>query len=441
MNMLTKDIKLPPNDNDAEENALGALLIDGDLFDEITIQPSDFYFETNQFIFQAMIDLRKRGVGINQITVSQELNAVGKLEIIGGVARLSYLISICGSSLDLHWYADIIHRLSNYRQLISAADKIASIGYQADGDLGNSLEKADELLLSVRKHSGAMPVITPDEVADNAFARYSKLHNQESSVTTTTGLKDLDWYLGGGFYGGDYVIIAGRPGMGKTELCLTIASAASKVNNVLFCSAEMGVDSVVDRIVAGKLGLPLADIRRGGYSEKLFADISGEPIQYLKDMNIYYFRDMPMTTAKIMQAAMGMQLRFGLSMIIIDYLGILDDEYGNSGYERLGYISRKTKQLARVLDIPVIAVHQLNREVEHLTDKRPQLKDLRDSGKLEEDADVVLLLYRESYYTSKPTNNRTDIIIAKHRQGVANKEVGVYYDIKKHQYRDLIQER
>jgi replicative DNA helicase len=178
----------------------------------------------------------------------------------------------------------------------------------------------------------------------------------------------------------------------------------------------------------------------GKYSEELFTKITGEPIQQLKDSNLYFYRDMPMTTAKILQAGMTMKLRFGLEMIIIDYLGILDDDYGNNGYERVGYISRKTKQIARTLDIPIIALHQLHREVEKRENKRPQLSDLRDSGKLEEDADIVLLLYRDSYYTDTPQNMETEVIIAKNRQGVSNHMVGVFYDEKRHIYKNIIKE-
>lgn len=431
--------ELPPFDEGAENSTIGALLIDGDKIDEISLTPDDFYIESRQIVFQSMLNLRKRGVHIDETTVSQELKIMGKGEDI--IKSLFFCISATPTSLDLYWYADIVKRLSTYRRLISASEKIKSMGYEASGDLEVSLDKADEILLDVRKSSGALSIFTPKDVSDMAIQRYTDLSNKEGGVSISTGLKDLDDALGGGFYGGDMIVLAGRPSIGKTELTLTLAKAASLIDNVLYCSAEMSVESIVDRIVAGRTKIPLPVIRKGGYEPADFKDIMGEPIQYLADLNVYYYRDMPMTTAKILQAAITMKLRFGLSLLVIDYLGILDDEYGNNGYERVGYISRKVKQIARVLDVPVVAVHQLNREVEHATDKKPQLKDLRDSGKLEEDADVVLLLYRDSYYDKETVNKETEIIIAKHRQGgSANQYVAVMYDSESHEYKNLYRE-
>lgn len=437
---IEKDLKFPPSDTKAEESTLGALLMDGDKFDEITLSPNDFFIEINGIIYQAMKNLRLRGVGINEVTVAQELQSMGKLESVGGESKLPYLVSVCPTSLDIYWYADIVKRLSTYRKLINAGEKITTLGFEANGDLNVSLEKADELLLSIRKDSGDISILTPQDISDIALNHYNDLYNQEGEIPVTTGLRDLDKQLGGGFYKGEMVIMAGRPGIGKTELSLTMAVFAGINGNVLFCSAEMPIESIIDRYVAGILGVPLSDVRRGKYTEKFFVSLVGEPLQNIVDSNIYMYRDMPMTTSKILQAGMNMKLRHGLSLMIIDYLGILDDEYGANGYERVGYISRKTKQIARTLDIPVVAIHQLHREVEHRDDKRPQLSDLRDSGKLEEDADVVLLLYRDSYYSDEPEHQETEIIIAKHRQGVSNQVIGVYYDAKTRRYYDLKKE-
>lgn len=433
-------IKLPPNDNDAEESALGALLINGDLIDQISLSPEDFYWEYHQIIFKAMLNLKNSHVGVDSTTVCQELQSMGKLENIGGKGKLLYLISACPTSLNLQWYADIVHRMSTYRKLINVADKISSIGYQASGDLSEALNKSDEMLLNVRKSSGNTAILTPQDVADIAFEHYTDLNNQDGIIPVPSGLIDLDKELGGGFYKGEMTILAGRPGIGKTEFSLTLAESANVKGNVLYCSAEMSVEGIIDRFVAGKLGIPVSELRMGKYSEELFKGITGHPIQQLKDSNLYFYRDMPMTTAKIFQAGMTMKLRFGLEMIIIDYLGILDDEYGNNGYERVGYISRKTKQIARTLDVPIIALHQLHREVEKRENKRPQLSDLRDSGKLEEDADIVLLLYRDSYYTDTPQNMETEVIIAKNRQGISNHMIGVFYDEKHHIYKNIVKE-
>lgn len=429
--------KFPPHDSDAEEATIGALLLNGDLIDHVVLSPSDFFFDVNGIVFQSMTNLQKAHVGIDEVTVAQELQVMGKLEIIGGKGKLSYYQSRCPTSLDLQWYADIVFRLSAYRKLIAVADKISVIGYLASGDLSESLNKADEMLLEVRKQSGNTVILTPEDVADIAFEHYTDLHNQDGVIPVPSGLKDLDKELGGGFYKGEMTILAGRPGIGKTEFSLTLAESANVKGNVLYCSAEMSVEGIIDRFVAGKLEIPVSELRMGKYTDEMFDKITGNPIQQLKDSNLYFYRDMPMTTSKILQAGIAMKLRYGLEMIIIDYLGILDDEYGNNGYERVGYISRKTKQIARTLDVPVIALHQLHREVEKRENKRPQLSDLRDSGKLEEDADIVLLLYRDSYYVDNPSSKETEVIIAKNRQGVSNHMIGVYYDENKHIYRNI----
>jgi replicative DNA helicase len=432
--------RLPPYDSDSEESTLGALLLNGVLIDQITLSPEDFYFDDNKIIYKAMINLKSSHVVIDTTTVAQELHVMGKLEEAGGKSKLSHLLSTCPTSLNLQWYADIVNRMSTYRKLISVANKINDIGYQASSDLAESLNKSDEMLLSVRKSSGNIIILTPEDVADIAFEHYNDLKNQDGIIPVPSGLIDLDKELGGGFYNGEMTILAGRPGIGKTEFSLTLAESASVKGNVLYCSAEMSVEGIIDRFVAGKLQVPVSELRMGKYTEELFNKITGKPIQQLKDSNLYFFRDMPMTTAKILQAGITMKLRFGLEMIIIDYLGILDDDYGNNGYERVGYISRKTKQIARALEVPVIALHQLHREVEKRENKRPQLSDLRDSGKLEEDADIVLLLYRDSYYADNAVNKETEIIIAKNRQGVSNHFIGACYDEKEHKYKNLIKE-
>ena len=434
--MSTETRVAPPHNSEAEEGLLGSLLLGADI-KSLTLTAKDFYFETNQIIYSCCLGLASKGIDINEITLAESLQRQGKLEVVGGVSQLSLLIAHCPSPLDSRWYADIIQRLAVYRQMIAMSDKIAQIGYEAKGELQNNLSAIDDMLLSLRKSTGNVTIISPQDVADWAFQRYNTLKNEEYGAALPTGLRDLDEQLGGGFYKGEMVIVAGRPGMGKTELSLNIANNAAIRGNVLFCSAEMSLEGLVDRIVAGQLGVSVHAIRRGEYEDILFDRMIGKPLQSIRDSNIYYFHDLPMTTSKILQAVVSMKARYGVALVVIDYLGILDDEYGSSGYERVGYISRKIKQIARVMDVPVLAVHQLNREVEHMQDKRPQLKDLRDSGKLEEDADVVLLIYRDSYYNENTENTRTDIIIAKHRQGTSNQIVGVYYDREHRLYKDL----
>lgn len=431
------DSHSPPHSIDAEENVIGSLLIDGNLIHGLILESSDFYHEQNQFCYLACKALAERGVGINQITVAQELNEQGKLETVGGAAYLSHLVANCATSLDCRYYADIVKRLATYRGMIVVSDKIAELAYRQSPDIAEVLNKGDELLLSLRKNGVASPIITPKQRADMMSERYDSLYSAEAGVALPTGLKDLDNQIGGGLYAGELAIIGARPGMGKTTLLMNVANSAATSHTVLVCSAEMTVEGITDRDVASVLGVPTNEIRRGGYSDDTYCRITGEGLQTVTDRHLYFYHEAPLTTTKILQASVNMQLRHGLDLIIVDYLGLLDDEFGNSQYERIGYVSRKLKQIAMKLDVPILVAHQLNRALETRPDKRPELYDLRDSGRIEEDADLVLFLYRVSYYQDD-ADDVTELLIAKQRQGESHRIVKVYYDKVRQQYRDLV---
>jgi len=428
---------LPPYNTDAEESVIGSLLLDGDLIHGLNLEPSDFHYEQNGLCYAACKALADRGVSIDQITVAQELNEQGKLEAAGGAAYLSGVIAVCATSLDCQYYADIVKRLAIYRDMITAAGKIASLGYSQGPDIAEALNKADEILLSLRKNGVAAPIITPKQRADIMSERYDRLYGAEAGVALPTGLKDLDNQIGGGLYAGEMVIIGARPGMGKTTLLMNMANNAAVNHTVLVCSAEMPVEGITDRDIASVLGITTNEVRRGGYSDDTYCRITGEGLQAVIDRQLYFYHEAPLTTAKILQAGNNMQLRHGLDLIVIDYLGLLDDDYGNSQYERVGYVSRKLKQIAMKLNVPVLVAHQLNRALEIRPDKRPMLYDLRDSGRIEEDADLVLFLYRESYYKDD-ADDVSEILIAKQRQGEGHRVVRVFYDKVRQQYRDLL---
>lgn len=417
--MITE--KIPPSDIDAEEATLGSLLIDGKAIDDIPfLGGDDFYHERNRIIFDACSELNKRHEGINQVTVAQELDRNGKLEECGGVAHLSHLISITPTSLDLVHYANIVQRLSVSRRLIEAGRRIEGLGYRADPDPGVALNEADGLLLDIRKNTVGTPIISPDERVRMLYERYENLYAKDKDVAVRTGISSLDYMLGGGLFNGEVLLVAARTSMGKTAFAQTIANNIGKTGkNVLYCTAEMSWESLSDRDMAGILKVAMSTIRLGGYEDELYVKMLGEGLEALRERELYLYDDSPLTTTKIMNAGMEMKLRRGLSLIVIDYLGILEDEYGRSPYERVSYLSRKTKQIARVLDVPVLALHQLSRALENRPsdERRPRLSDLRDSGALEEDADAVVFLYRENYYNEETDDDRTEVIMEKQRQG------------------------
>lgn len=428
--------KLPPYNLDAEENIIGSLLIDGEQIHGLSLEVSDFYSEENRLCYSACQALAERGVSINQITLAQELNEQGKLETVGGAAALSHLIANCATSLDCQHYAAIVKRLAIYRGMIAAGEKIGGLGYSQGPDVAEALNSADEILLSLRKNGMVSPIITPKQRADMMSEHYERLFTAEAGVALPTGLTDLDKQIGGGLYVGEMAIVAARPGVGKSTFLMNVANSVAVSRVVLVCSAEMTIAGITDRDVASALGMPTNEVRRGGYDADTYCRITGQGLQAVIDRQLYFYYEAPLTTAKILQAGVNIQLRHGLDLIVVDYLGLLDDDFGNSQYERVGYVSRKLKQTAMKLDVPLLVAHQLNRALETRLDRRPQLFDLRDSGRIEEDADLVLFLYRDSYYQDD-ADDVAEILIAKQRQGEGHKIVRVCYDRQHQRYCNL----
>jgi replicative DNA helicase len=435
--------RLPPHDIAAEEAVLGSLLIDGEAIDDITMSSDDFYHVPLRELFAGCMILKSRNVKIDQITLSQEMDRQGKLASIGGVSYLSHLTENVPTSLDIAEYAEIVSRLSVARRMIAVGEQIRHIGFSSPPDSSEALNQADQLLLEIRKHGVASPLINPKDRSKALLDRYHELHTNEMVKAIRTGIYDLDKLLGGGFYNGDVVVVGGRASMGKTTFVNSLAHAVGRTGNVLFASAEMNSDAISDRDVAMVVGVPISRIRLGNYDPTLFTNIS-KAIGDISESNVWIYDDIPMTTDKILQAGIAMQLRFGLKMLIVDYLGMLDDDYGKNQYERVGYMSRKIKQIARKLNVPIILVHQLNRAPDMREDKRPQLSDLRDSGSIEQDADLVLFLYRDSYYLklqgAETVDMTTEIIVAKNRQGDTG-IVRTVYDKVHQAYKPYSQEK
>ncbi len=432
------DVRLPPNDNDAEEAVIGSLLIDGSSIFRIAdfLQPSDFYFEQNRWLYDACLALYQRDEAINQVTLAQELSRRGKLEGCGGAARLSYLISVCPTSLDIEHYARIVYRLSVMRQMITAGDRIAAIGYEAAPDVEDSLAKAESVLFRLRRGGGSNDLTPIREVLDKYFevAPASSDEKPERLPYVLSGFVGLDEFLGG-LQRSDLVIVAGRPSMGKTSLALNIARNAAVQYRacVALFSLEMGRDSLVTRLVSSESGINSRRIRFGEHKtdeeERKVMDATG----VLSEAPIY-IDDTPMIRmAEMRSKALRLNYERGIDMVILDYLQLMQGESRSGGGENrvqeISYISRALKALARELNAPVLAVSQLSRAVEWRASHEPQLSDLRESGSIEQDADVVMFIYRDEYYYKSEEEwiaahpdreyprEEADVIIAKHRNG------------------------
>lgn len=424
--------KLPPHDIDAEEAVNGSLLIDGRAVYEVAVflQPGDFYSEQNRWIYQSCLSLYQRDEAINQITVAQELDREGRLEKCGGAAYLSHLISVVPTSLDIEHYARIVYRLSVMRQLIAASDRISDIGYEADPDVSTALNRAEDVLFRLRRQ-GSLDFVHIKQVLDRYFEAppSPETEGYQPIPHVFSGLTGLDDFLGG-FQRSDLIVIAGRPGMGKTSLVLNIARNASVEQGatIALFSLEMFRETLVQRLLSSETGINSRLIRLGLSTEDEERKIM-EAIGKLSEAPIYIDDSPQLRVMEMRSKARRLHYEHGIDLIIVDYLQLLQGEGRNENrVQEISYISRSLKALARELNVPVIAVSQLSRAVEWRASHIPQLSDLRDSGSIEQDADLVTFIYREeAYYTEDEWRIQhpeeeypreiADIIIAKHRNG------------------------
>jgi replicative DNA helicase len=346
--------------------------------------------------------LADRDEAIDQITVANELNNMGKLEDIGGAAYLSHLISIVPTSLDAEHHARIVARCSQARKLIGCASQIAELGYKAGADIDKALKKAQELLLTLSGDTVKPLVYTPRDIADYGMERYTHLAEKGDETAIPYGFRDLDT-LTGGAHRGDLILLGGRPTMGKSALVQAWANNMARQHSVLYCSLEMTLAQFIDRDIVAAVKKPMPIIVRGQYDDVVYSEI----VHFLGPMSerkLYFLKceGTPIITSDIRAVVARLKLDAGLDVVFVDYLGLLADEYGHTQNERIGYISRNLKGIARAFDVAVIAVSQLSRTVEKdRFNKRPRLADLRDSGSLEQDADVVMFLYRDDVYYSE----------------------------------------
>jgi len=424
--------KLPPHDIDAEEAVIGSLLIDGSAIYKVTglLQQADFYSERNSLIYQACVSLYERNEAINQITLAQELAYKERLDTCGGAAYLSHLIAICPTSLDIEDYAQIVYRLSLMRRLITAADKIAAIGYKADPDVDTSLDKAEDALYQLRHGQSPRDFVHIRHVLEQYFESVAATTETTKGplpyvLSSFTGLDELL----GGFHRSDLVVIAGRPSHGKTSLGLNISRNAAVDYGacVAFFSLEMSREEVVLRLLSSESEINSRRIRfdlLNEAEEKKVMTATGR----LSEAPIYIDDSPLIRVVEMRSKARRLYYERGLDLIVVDYLQLMqEDRRQDNRVLELGYICRSLKALARELNVPVIAISQLSRAIEWRASHKPQLSDLRESGNIEQDADVVIFVSREELYTGEEEWRAlhegenypppAEVIIAKHRNG------------------------
>jgi replicative DNA helicase len=425
--------KLPPHDTDAEENAIGSLLIDGAAIHKIAtfLQPPDFYNEQNSLVYEACLALYQRDEAIDQITVAQELAHQGKLEVCGGAAYLSHLVSIVATSLHIEHYAQIVYRLSLMRRLINAGNQITAIGYESGPDADTALNKAEEALFRLRHGQSQRDFTHIRQVLDKYFETPpSEAAGQAAPIPyVLSGFTGLDELLGG-FQHSDLIIIGGRPSMGKTSLSLNIARNAAVEQGacVALFSLEMARDSLVWRLLSSESGVNLSRIRLGLHTEEEEKRIM-DAIGALSEAPIYIDDTPQLRMVEMRSKARRLHQEHHIDLIILDYMHLMQtDSRTENRVQELSFLSRSLKGLARDLDVPVLALSQLSRASEFRASHVPQLSDLRESGSIEQDADVVVFVNRdELHYPTREAWEAAhqgeqypppaDIIVAKHRNG------------------------
>lgn len=414
--------RVPPQNIEAEQAVLGAILINGDAL--ITamerISSDDFYRGAHQRIFEAIVELAEEQEPVDLITLTSLLQNKQQLEEIGGVTYLSELANAVPTAANIDYYAAIVEEKSMLRRLIRTATQIVTNGYANEDDVGSMLSEAEAKILEISQRRSSSGFVVIRDVLMEVFEKVESLYSNKGGATgVPSGFVDLD-KMTSGFQRSDLIILAARPSVGKTAFALNVAQnvGVRAKETVAIFSLEMGAAQLVQRMVCAEANVD-ANRMRTGYLEGDDWEKLTMAIGALSEANIFIDDSAQITVADIRAKCRRLQQEKGLGMILIDYLQLIAGRgKGDNRQQEVSEISRTLKQIARELNVPVIALSQLSRGVEQRQDKRPMMSDLRESGSIEQDADIVAFLYRDDYYDKESEKkNIIEIIIAKQRNG------------------------
>jgi replicative DNA helicase len=434
--------RLPPQNIDAEQSVLGSLLIDPDAIIRVSsfLRASDFYREAHQVIYRAMRSLHERHLPADFVTVVDELERREELDLIGGSAYLTSLINIVPTSVHVEHYGHIVERTSLMRRLIDAAGEIAALAYEDHEDADEVIDQAERILFEVSRRRISRSLVPIAEIIKEYYDKVEFLvEHGDESLGVPTGFSDLDRLLGG-LQPSDLIIVAARPGLGKTSLAVNMACNAALDSNsvVAMFTLEMAGEQLVQRMIASNTDIDSQRLRLGRIDEiewDKFTRMSG----ILSETAIFIDDTPSPSPMELRTKARRLAAEYDLDLIIVDYLQLMQGggRHRQNRVQEISYISRSLKALARELKVPVVALSQLSRAVESRQDKRPVLSDLRESGSIEQDADVVMFIYRDEVYNEDTDRtNIADIIIAKHRNGPTD-TVSLRFDPSRTQFSDL----
>lgn len=434
----------PPQNTDAEASLLGAILIDSDAIVKIAdvIESTDFFDQRHRRIYEAITKLYDQRSQIDVLTLADRLKNDGYLDLVGGPSYLTELTNYVPTASHVEQYAEIVAQKALRRRLIKASQDIVGLGYDESKQLRELIEEAEQSLFEVSQQHVKQSVVSLESILADSFERLDDLHKDKSKLRgVPTGYKDLDNILAG-LQRSDLFILAARPSMGKTAFVLNLAQnvALQAKEPVLLFSLEMSKEQLVDRLLSMESGVDAWALRTGNLTDNDFERI-GEAMGRLSEAPIYIDDTPGITVGDLRTKARREAHQRKLGLIVVDYLQLMSggSRYGSESnrVQEISEISRGLKSVARELDVPLVALSQLSRSVESRSPQIPQLADLRESGSIEQDADIVAFLYREDYYNpDSDRKNVMDVLIKKHRNGPIG-NVELYFDRDKQRIKSL----
>lgn len=426
------DYQAQPHNREAEEAVLGAVLINPEVYYDVAqqIQPDDFYIVRNRWIWETFAHLHDQRLPIDYLTVCNELEERTQLTEVGGPAYITALLNQTPTSLHAEAYAKIVAEQAVRRRMLAAANELARQAYNQQQSVDTIIDEAEKSIFGLSERRARRDIQPIQQVLSEYYDRVDQLSQRDEEIFgVPTGLADLDKLLGG-LQKSDLLIIAGRPGMGKTGFMLSVAKNAAQKHrkHVAMFSLEMSAEQLVQRLIAQETGLDTQKLRTGKLSDNEWP-VFIHAIEVLSDTHIWLDDTPGLTPMQLRTKCRRLHLEYNLDLVIVDYLQLMSGDTRNDNrVQEVSYISRNLKTLARELNVPVLAAAQLSRAVEQRADKRPVLSDLRESGSLEQDADIVMFIHRpDAMEKDSPRANMAEIIVAKHRNGPTHPGIELFF--------------
>lgn len=435
--------KIAPIVLEAERSVLGCLLLEKDAIIKIVdfLVTSDFYHDHHRLIYECCLELYQKSQPVDLVTVATNLHSNGKLDLIGGPEFLAEIQNEVPTATHLFQYAQLIKHRATLRQLIITGKEINALGYDQEKSIEELLTAAEQRVFSISQTFLKDKFVSIKEILTKSYEKFCEIQADPDLAyknRLSTPFQDLNSKLNGGFNASDFIILAARPSMGKTALCLEFAQYAA-INNqkkVAIISLEMSKEQIVERMLCARLQVDSWKLHKGKLDERDLERM-GSVMDELSNAPIFIDDMMGRSIIELRAKARRLQLEHGLDLLIIDYLQLMSGKNATNRVQEISEISRSLKQLARELHIPVIALSQLSRGVENRPDKRPMMSDLRDSGSIEQDADVIMMLYRDDYYNQESEEqNILEVNVIKHRNGAIGR-VRLLFNRQKMFFADL----